>query len=134
MHLCLFEDPHVAGLRPLVETRAAYDLRLGGRTVWETTRDAFGPSGLVLHARPLVAEVTRQAHPSATVNTLPDGADVLFVNGRYVAADDESLRRLREAPDRAEPRAFVKGDILVAAWVPDAAARLRESCERRNRA
>ena len=124
MHLCLFEDSHVAGLRPLVETRAAYDLRLGGRTVWETTRDAFGPSELVLHARPLVAEVTRQAHPSAPVNTLPDGADVLFVNGRYVAEGGETLRELTEAPDRAEARAFVQGDTLVAAWVPDAAARL----------
>ncbi|PSQ88748.1 MAG: hypothetical protein BRD43_04180, partial [Bacteroidetes bacterium QS_4_64_154] len=71
MHLCLFEDDHVPALRPLVEARAAYDLRLGGRTVLETARDAFDPDGLVLHARPLVADVTRRAHDPVAVNALP---------------------------------------------------------------
>ncbi|WP_103028599.1 GlmU family protein [Salinibacter altiplanensis] len=126
MHLCLFEDPHVAGLRPLVDTRAVYDLRLGGRTLLETACDAFGPSGLVLHARPIVADVTRHAHSSAAVNVLPDGGDVLFVNGRYVAGAGEAFRHLTEAPARTEARAFVQNGSLVAAWVPEASARLPE--------
>ncbi len=124
MHLCLFEDDDVPGLRPLVETRAAYELRLGGRTVLETTRDAFAPTDLVLHARPLVADVTRRDYPSAAVNTLPDGADVLFLNGRFVAEEGDALDQLKEAPERGEARAFIQEDTLVAAWVPDAAARL----------
>jgi len=124
MHLCLFEDNDVPGLRPLVETRAAYDLRLGGRTVLETARDALDPTGLVLHARPLVADVTRRDHPSAAVNVLPDGTDVLFVNGRFVAKEGDALAQLTQAPEREEARAFVQNDTLVAAWVPDAAARL----------
>ena len=125
MHLCLFEDERVPGLRPLVETRAAYDLRLGGRTILETAMDAFVPADLVLHARPLVAEVTRRDHPSARINTLPDGADVLFVNGRFVAAEgaaQEQIAHLSEGD--AEPRAVIQNDTLVAAWVPDAAATL----------
>lgn len=122
MYLCLFEDDRVPFLRPLVETRAAYDLRLGMRTVLETTRDAFEPDGLLLHARPLLADVTRLAHDDVLVNTLPDGADVLFVNGRFVAEEGDLRTRLQQAPTSDEPRAFVQGDTLVAAWVPEAAA------------
>ncbi|WP_263787446.1 GlmU family protein [Salinibacter grassmerensis] len=124
MHLCLFEDGPVSGLRPFVETRAAYDLRLAGRTVLETAEHAFNPAGLVLHARPLIAERTRHAHPEAVVNTLPDGGDVLFVNGRYVAEEGAALSQLGAALAQDAPRAFVQEDRLVAAWVPDAAARL----------
>ncbi|MFB6231368.1 MAG: GlmU family protein [Salinibacter sp.] len=124
MYLCLFEDDHVVSLRPLVETRAAYDLRLGLRTVLETTRDAFEPDGLLLHARPLVTGVTRRDHDDALVNTLPEGADVLFVNGRFVAEDRDVLGQLEQACESGKGRAFVQDDVLVAAWCPDAAARL----------
>lgn len=123
MHLCLFEDNRVSALRPLVETRAAYDVRLGGRTVLETAHDAFAPTGLILHARPLVADVARRAR-EALVNTLPEGSDVLFVNGRFVAEEGEALAQLTQAPKRDQAHAFVQNDTLVAAWVPDAAARL----------
>jgi len=124
MHLCLFEDNFVPGLRPLVETRAAYDLRLARRTILETIRDRVAPSGMVLHARSLVSDVTRRAHPSAAVNTLPDGADVLFVNGRFVAEKGAALSALEEVPSRPGAHAFVQDEMLVAAWVPGASARL----------
>jgi UDP-N-acetylglucosamine diphosphorylase/glucosamine-1-phosphate N-acetyltransferase len=127
MHLCLFEDHRVPGLRPLVETRAAYDLRLGVRTILETTREAVAPaaSGLVLHTRSLVASVTDQSHENASINTLPDGGDVLFVNGRFVAENGPALTAIQERVDADDgPRAFLHDDTLVAAWVPDAAAHL----------
>jgi len=124
MHLCLFEDDHVGGLRPLVETRATYDLRLGMRTLLETTRDAFEADALLLHARPLVASVTAQTHEDATVNVLPDGTDVLFVNGRYVAEDDNFVQTLRDRVGSDTGHAFVQDDTLVAAWVPKAATHL----------
>ena len=120
MHLCLFEDDIASGLRPLAETRAVYDLRLARRTVLETVQDGLAPDGLVLHTRPLVAEKTRQAHPSAAVNTLPDGADVLFVNGRFVAEESEALEQVKDTSTWTEPRALVQDGVLVAAWVPDA--------------
>jgi len=124
MHLCLFEDERVPSLRPLVETRAAYDLRLAGRTILETAHNAFEPTGLILHTRPLVAGVTRRDHPSAAVNTLPESADVLFVNGRFVAENGAARDQLASVKEREKPRVFVQEDRLVAAWVPDAAARL----------
>lgn len=127
MHLCLFEDEHVPALRPLVETRAVYDLRLGIRTIRETTRQAFSPETLTLHARPLVASVTAQSHSDARVNTLPDGADVLFVNGRFAASASHTLSQIQEhVRTEAEARTFVLDDTLVAAWVPDAQSRMPE--------
>jgi UDP-N-acetylglucosamine diphosphorylase/glucosamine-1-phosphate N-acetyltransferase len=124
MQLCLFEDAQVPHLRPLVETRAAYDLRLGLRTLLGTARDAFDPDGLLLHSRPLVGPVTAQAHDDARLNVLPDGADVLFVNGRFVAAGPARDTISDHVSGDGTARAFVQDDTVVAAWLPNAAARL----------
>ncbi len=122
MHLCLFEDDQVNHLLPLVATRAVYDLRLGIRTLLETTREAFSTPETVLHARPLIDTVASEEH-SLPTGPLPDGADVLFVNGRYIAEEGDVLERLRQAAHPNEPaRVFVQGDAVVAAWVPDAAS------------
>src|SRR6056297_257781 len=121
MQLCVFEDAKVPGLRPLIETRAAYDLRLGLRTLLKTTCDAFGPEGLLLHSRPLVADVTAQSHEETPVNTLPDGADILFVNGRFVAAGPAVNEIEGHVSGGGTARAFVQDDTVVAAWLPDAA-------------
>jgi len=124
MHLCLFEDDRVNRLRPLVESRPVYDLRLALRTIAETTRDAFASDGLVLHTRPSLAGSTAQAYPDALINTLPDGVDVLFVNGRFVADDESLIDRIQAQTETNDPRLFLHDDILVAAWLPDAAAHL----------
>ncbi|PEN14572.1 hypothetical protein CRI94_05980 [Longibacter salinarum] len=127
MHLCLFEDDRVHHLRPLVETRAAFDLRLGIRSILETTCDAFDvdPSDVTLHTRREVAAVTKREHPHVAVPQLGDstpstGNDLLFVNARFIA-DGEVLTVLKEAirlRDRA--CAFTAGDVVVAAWMPGA--------------
>ena len=127
MHLCLFEDDQVAHLQPLTATRAAYDLRLGIRTVLETAREAFGEPPTVLHARPLIDAVTVQEH-GLPVNRLPDGANVLFVNGRFIAEEGALLDRLRRAATPGEPaRVFVQDSTVVAAWVPNATERLMQN-------
>jgi len=124
MHLCLFEDDRVPALRPLVETRPAYALRLGVRSVLDTTRQAFDPDALVLHARPLVAPVTDRTH-DAPVNALPDGADVLFVNGRFVAEGGNATIEIRKhVREGGDARTFIHDGTLVAAWMPGASARL----------
>ena len=122
MPLCLFEDAGVPHLRPLVETRAAVDLRLGIRSILDTTRDAFDAGEMVLHTRPEVAGVTRREHPNlAQAADAPPRGDVLFVNGRYIASGGPALRRLQRAvADRETARCFTAGDDVVAAWVPDA--------------
>jgi UDP-N-acetylglucosamine diphosphorylase/glucosamine-1-phosphate N-acetyltransferase len=126
MPLCVFEDEETVHLRPLVNTRAVYDLRLGIRTLLETTRDAFGAPPTVLHARTPVAAVTAQEHDHP-VNALDAGEAVLFVNGRFVAHASPVLDRLRRAADPGEPpRAFVQDGHLIAAWVPDVGAALAE--------
>ena len=54
MILCLFEDDKVPHLAPLIHTRPVYDLRLGMRTLLETTHEAFGSPPLRLHSRKAV--------------------------------------------------------------------------------
>ena len=126
MYLCLFEDERVPHLFPLVYTRPVYGLRLGIRTLLETAREAFEEPSLFLHARRYLADVAAQEH-DALVNRIPDGLDVLFLNGRYVTEEGPVLERLRQAARPGEPaRVFVQGDDVVAAWVPEASSRLVE--------
>lgn len=128
MHLCVFEDARVPHLRPLVETRAAFDLRLGIRSVLQTTCDAFDvrSDALTLHTRQAVAGVTSREHPNVAVPGAgdplpPSGADLLFVNARFIA-DGEALDLLRDAVTlRDRGCAFTAGDAVVAAWMPGAA-------------
>lgn len=121
MYLCLFEDDRIDSFLPLTYTRAVYDLRLGMRTLLETTRDAFDPAGTLLHVRPYLAEVVGRENDLLT-NRIPEGLDVLFVNGRFLAEEGPVLDRLRAAT-RDEARVFVQGDDVVAAWVPGASSR-----------
>ena len=124
MHLCLFEDASVSGLRPLTETRPAYALRLGMRSLLKMARDAFPEDALALHARPSVRDVTAQAFPHATVNQLPDD-DVLFVNGRFVPHADAAVTPIRtHVESDGAARVFLHDDTIVAVWQPDAATRL----------
>ncbi len=126
MPLCLFEDDRVDHFWPLAATRAVYSLRLGIRTLLETTREAFGAPPVLLHARRLVAPVAAQEHGLPV--GLPEGDDVLLVNGRYVAEDGPVLERLRRAARPGEPpRVFVQGDDVVAAWAPGVEGRLVEA-------
>ncbi len=129
MDLCLFEDAHVPHLRPLVETRAAFDLRLGIRSIVETTCDAFGigAGNLALHTRPALAGVTRREHPGAQILTASESkhgqrltGDVLFANARWIATGEtvDILKKAVRLRDRG--CAFVAGDVVVAAWMPAA--------------
>jgi UDP-N-acetylglucosamine diphosphorylase/glucosamine-1-phosphate N-acetyltransferase len=104
-----------------VDTRAAFDLCLGGRTLLEAARAAFEPDALVLHARSLVAGVTALAHPDARVRTLPND-DVLFWNARAVAYPSPVRDALAERTQQAETAGVVfhQEDTVVAAYVPDA--------------
>jgi len=122
MHLCLFEDAAVSHLRPLVYTRAVYDLRVGMRTLLQRTSDLLDHPSLLLHARPSVAAVTGEAH-DALVNRVPEGLDVLFVNGRLLLQEGDVLSAIQEATAHTDAgRCFLQDDTVVAAWVPGADA------------
>jgi UDP-N-acetylglucosamine diphosphorylase/glucosamine-1-phosphate N-acetyltransferase len=122
MHLCVFEDEDVPHLLPLVYTRAVYDLRLGVRRQLRALRDAFGSPGTLLHSRRLVAAVTGREN-DLVANSIPEGLDVLFVNGRWIVKEDEVLRRIRSAAKESEGRLFTHRGRVLAAWVPGAAQR-----------
>jgi len=123
MHLCVFEDDQSGHFLPLVHTRAVYDLRLGIRTLLRALRDSFGDPPTILHARRQVAQVTGLEN-DLLVNRIPDGLDVLFVNGRWIAEDGPALEQIRAAVDGGGARLFMQGDVVIAAWVPNASSRL----------
>jgi UDP-N-acetylglucosamine diphosphorylase/glucosamine-1-phosphate N-acetyltransferase len=126
MRLCLFEDEETAYFRPLVNTRAIYDLRIGIRTLLAMTRDALDTPPAVLHARSPIAAVTAQEY-NVPVNDVAAGEAVLFVNGRFVADDQAITDRLLRAASPHEPaRAFVQDGNVVAAWIPDVPPPLAE--------
>ena len=119
MLLCLFEDAAVRHLAPLVTTRHTADLRLGPRTLAAQHVAAFRPSALALHARPEIAGVAAEEHPEATVNALPEGAAVLFVNARWAVEPGALVDAIRAVARPGEDaRAFVQDGSLLAAWHP----------------
>jgi len=122
VYLCLFEDQSVPHLFPLALTRTAGDLRVGARTLIEAQCAAFADYiGLILQTRANLADVTRQEHPEALVNALPeDGKGVLFINQRWLVRDGDLLESIRSAAQPGEPaRAWMQGETLVAAWHPN---------------
>ena len=118
MQICLFEDAHVAHLAPLALTRAAFDLRVGARTLAESAVAAFQIDELAVWTRPSVAAVTLQEHPVAS-STRSEGA-ALFVNGRWLVREGDLVQAVRDAVRAGEARAFVQGDTLLALYHPDA--------------
>ncbi|GAB5536818.1 MAG: GlmU family protein [Rubricoccaceae bacterium] len=118
MSLCLFEDARVAHLAPLTLTRAAFDLRVGGRTLLEATVSVFPPSTLTILTRDSVADVSLQEHPGAQTG-LPEGG-TLFLNARWLIRENEATQAIQAARHSGEARAFVQDDTLLALWHPDA--------------
>lgn len=124
MLLIPFEDAQALHLRPLVDTRPVYALRLGIRTLLQTHRAAFpNATGVILHARGYLAASAREAH-DLPANRIPAGTDVLLVNGRWIAGAGDALARVQEGA-RKGAKLFTQGDDVVAAWLPG----LTESAE-----
>ncbi len=123
MTLCPFEDARVGHLFPLALTRAAFDLRVGARTLLENAVSVFAPDRLVLHTRAALAGVTAEEHPGASVREAPAGG-TLFVNGRWLVREGDAARAVRSAVGAREARAFVQDDTLLALWHPSPPAHL----------
>ncbi|WP_420456717.1 putative sugar nucleotidyl transferase [Rubrivirga sp.] len=117
MTLCLFEDDRVGSLAPLTLTRAAYDLRVGARTLLEAAVATFPPGRLILHTRAALAGMTAEEHPEADIRLAPDEG-TLFVNGRWLVRPGDVVEAVRAAGRSGEARAFVQDDVLLALWHP----------------
>jgi UDP-N-acetylglucosamine diphosphorylase/glucosamine-1-phosphate N-acetyltransferase len=86
MRICVFEDSAVGRLQPLTDTRPAFDLRLGARTLLERQLHAFGAERGFALVRPELADLCRLSHPELTVNSLGNRHEdkVLFINARWL--------------------------------------------------
>jgi len=121
MPLCSFEDAEVGRLAPLAYTRAAFDLRVGARTLLESQCAGFRDAGaLALHVRAGVAGVVAERHPHAV--RAPAQRGTLYVNGRWRVTPGPALDAVRAGATGADARAFYQGDELVALWDPAGAA------------
>jgi UDP-N-acetylglucosamine diphosphorylase/glucosamine-1-phosphate N-acetyltransferase len=86
MRICVFEDNAVGRLQPLTDTRPAFDLRCGARTLLQRQLHAFGAERGFAFVRPELADLCRLGHPELTVNSLDvrQGDKVLFINARWL--------------------------------------------------
>ncbi|MGB3545125.1 putative sugar nucleotidyl transferase, partial [Rubrivirga sp.] len=124
MTLCLFEDDRVGHLAPLTLTRAAYDLRVGARTLLENATSFLPADHLILHTRADLEGVTRLEYSHASVNADLESRQAgaangtLFVNGRWLVREGAVFEAVKAATRHDQARAFVQGDVLLAAWHP----------------
>lgn len=116
--LVLFEDAEVLQFRPLTETRAVFDLRIGMESPASMILRAFGVTEWACWVRTSMIGVTRDTFPNMRVNEAIEGG-VLLVNGRWLAEDMEVVARLKRAAHPSEAaRVFTNGEDIVAAWLP----------------
>lgn len=121
---CVFFDDGRGVISPLVDLRAAFDVRTGALTTFERLRCALGLDPVALFAPAEVAPLVRESH-SIAVNSFPasatqNHASLLLVNGRCVLPLDvlADIEPGQAAVEQAS------GDLICASVCPDDAARL----------
>ncbi|MCB0711744.1 MAG: hypothetical protein KDD67_05405 [Ignavibacteriae bacterium] len=102
--ICLFEDPHVEGLYPLVQIRYASDLLVGGRTLGQRA-NSFGEL-LFVHGR----KYLRPLYPNTFSPQSDAGESLLLINGRALL-----LAQHVEAFPEESGWIAVKGEDVIAA-------------------
>ena len=123
-YLCIFEDDAIEGLLPIIEMRSVYQLRLGAKTIHRRIWDKMGRPARAFHVRPYLAEYLASQF-NVPVNTLPEGASALFINGRMASAPSSFYKMLMEVMrTERESKVFLQGDDVVAAWIPEAPANM----------
>jgi len=81
--VCVFEDERYSDLLPLVYCRPVYEVRCGITSLLEKFLRAYPGQRIVLFCRDYLAETLRQ-RANYPVNELPEGEDILFINGRLL--------------------------------------------------
>lgn len=83
MAICIFEDPAVSNLLPLVHCQPTFDLRCGIYTLRERIARFFPHDKIALLVRPQLADIMIERVPHAQVNSRLDGRTV-FINARLL--------------------------------------------------
>src|SRR5262249_52105667 len=113
--LVVFEDAPVRALDMVAALRAAFDLRCGGRTLFDRHSAESGAAAFTIVVRPAVQDLAREAHPNATL-AMPRDATV-FLNARLLLCGADFARLAARANV-----AVWSGEALVALHTPGAAA------------
>jgi UDP-N-acetylglucosamine diphosphorylase/glucosamine-1-phosphate N-acetyltransferase len=116
--MIVFEDPKVARLGPLAQTRPVFELRCGSVSLSERQRRCLAADDVSVVVRPELAALCRFSRPVRPVIEPPRAGTepVVLVNGRWLAPDS--------APSGlAEPHAGLVGEQLAYLVLPQEAAR-----------
>ncbi len=125
--LCIFEDDRYADFFPLSLAHPVFDLAIGLQSLRGRIVDEIDPRSLALLCRPYLAAVLAadeaiEGGRPGTVNSLPGGEEILFLNGRLLAYGTE----LRDFVSRVETGTLhrKKGTIVGARLAGESASAL----------
>ena len=120
--ICIFEDKHVYPLRPLVDTRAVYQLRIGQKRIMDYILAAFGNPEFSLHSRPLVFPALQSLEPGHV--PAKEDQPMIFVNGRILFKAGASLGPISRLLEEEKEKVLVQGNMVIAARIHQGASRL----------
>jgi UDP-N-acetylglucosamine diphosphorylase/glucosamine-1-phosphate N-acetyltransferase len=115
MRICLFEDPGVADLEPLVLTRPVFELLCGLDSLRAKQLRQFPPGEVGLLVRPFLANLCRRQYPNLPVNDLAwlRAEPAVLVNGRWLPSPEPPP--LVESPHVA----LIDDEVAYAVLGPD---------------
>jgi UDP-N-acetylglucosamine diphosphorylase/glucosamine-1-phosphate N-acetyltransferase len=87
--MIVYEDCLVSRLGPLTQTRPAFELRCGSRSLFERQRRCLAAEDAAVVVRPELARLCRFAWPELHINDWPrdEQGPVVLVNGRWLAPE-----------------------------------------------
>src|SRR5262249_41034129 len=120
MRVCVFEDRGVCGLEPLTLTRAAFALRCGMSSLLSKQRRFFAAEETGALVRPMLADITRQTHPTLTINDFAwlRAAPTVVVNARWLAPARHQESGVNSQEPDWTPRVGMVADQLAYAVLP----------------
>lgn len=104
LRICIFEDNNYKDMFPLVYTRAVYELLYGMNSLMDKIVKMYPKAELNLFCRDYLGELLKERY-GCRVNTVKDGDNCLFVNGR--ALIDSPI------PIYGDEELGLKDDVLV---------------------
>ena len=111
MKIILFEDQHITKLYPITLTRAAFDIRCGGLTLFEALRRVFPEASFDFFVREHLVRLVERDHKLTNAAQ----KSVLFLNAAVVP-DIQTLRQLAQSIEAGKDFIIKEGDRVVAMY------------------
>ncbi len=113
--IVVFEDERYDGLYPISYTRPSYHILCGAKTNLERIEHYFGGFNFITVCREELSAIFND-DSGLTIDRIEAGR-LILINGRAVLTGDDG-ELISELKNADGPKAFVKGDTLIAAVIP----------------